>query len=205
MTKVLGLFDRAYVINRDQDVARMTLATERLAKVGIPFQRFSARCFSDRGKHPCAGHRGANASHLAIVVEAKEQNLDSVLIMEDDVIFRENFCDLWSQILPALNHLKYDLFFGYNWRNRGGKPRNLRIVPIQKTLCVHFWAIHSSFFSRFITTALENEDTERPHCIDGIFTNKIARIFAPTYNLVGQDEGISLVMENVPKAIRWSA
>jgi len=68
MTKVLGLFDRAYVINRDQDVARMTLATERLAKVGIPFQRFSARCFSDRGKHPCAGHRGANASHLAIVV-----------------------------------------------------------------------------------------------------------------------------------------
>lgn len=205
MNEVLGVFDRAYVINRDVDVGRMELASKRLAKVGIPFERFSAKCFTDPGKHRWAGLRGTNASHLAVVQTAKEQKLGSVLIMEDDVIFREKFCEMWLQILPKLKNLNYDIFFGYNWRNKRGDPARIKILPLEKTLCTHFWAVRARFYDTFIETALMNESASRPSCIDNIFTSKIARICAPTYNLVGQDEGISLVAEGEAKKLRWSA
>jgi hypothetical protein len=205
MFSVLGLFDRAYVINRDEDTDRMTLTSHRLAKVGIPFQRFPAKCFAERGNYRWAGMRGANASHLAIVQEAACQGLASVLIMEDDVIFRDNFCELWSKIVNKLATTDYDIFYGYNWRNKSRYCTDIDVIPIESTLCVHFWVIKSSFYNTFKEVTLKNDSTLRPKCIDTLFTNQLARIYAPTYNLVGQDQGISTVMGNGPRKLRWSA
>jgi len=205
MEKVLGVFERAYVINRDQDVDRMRLAEQRLAAVGIPFERFSAKQFTEPANHRWLGTRGTNASHLGAVESAKRENLSNVLIMEDDVIFREDFNDHWPRIAPALGELGYDIFFGYNWWNTRGNARALRLRRLRETVCTHFWAIHSRFYDTFIATALANEASKRPACIDGIFTSSIAVMYAPTYNLVGQDEGVSLVSEPVHKKVRWCA
>jgi hypothetical protein len=205
MSNVLGVFSRAYVINRDQDTDRRALVHKRLADVGIEFERFPAICYTERGKHRWAGMRGANASHLAIVMEAQKQKLSNVLIIEDDVMFRERFHESWSKILPKLKSLKYDIFFGYNWLNRGGQLQDIDLVFIKNTPCVHFWAIQSEFYKTFIETALSNESSPQPQCIDRIFTSTNAVILAPTYNLVGQDQGISLVMENHAREARWSA
>lgn len=205
MERVLGLFDRAFVINREQDIERMKLTKRRLDAVGIAFERFPARSFTEPGNYRWAGMRGIYASHLAIVQTAKSQNLSNVLIMEDDVIFRPRFRELWSEIVSKLDSLTYDIFFGYNWWNTQGNPKSLNILRIQTTLCTHFWVIHSRFYDAFIEIALANEAAKAPACIDGIFTAENSLLYAPTYNLVGQDEGISLVAEGMPKKIRWHA
>jgi hypothetical protein len=183
----------------------MKLAEDRLAAVNIPFSRFPANLFTDRGKHRWIGMRGINASHLAVVETAKRECLSNVLIMEDDVIFRENFSDLWSRISPTLGTLSYDIFFGYNWWNTRGDMKSLRLARIKETVCTHFWAIQSRFYDTFIATVLANEALDKPACIDGIFTSQIAVMYSPTYNLVGQDEGISLVAEGSRKGVRWHA
>ena len=203
--RVLGLFDRAYVVNRDQDVMRMERTKGRLEKVGIPFQRFPAICFTDDGGHESAGERGNYCSHLAIVEAAQKEGLSSVLIMEDDVIFRDNFLYLWAQILPKLKLLNYDVFYGYNWWNKKGQAKSIDLAPIKSTVCTHFYAIHSRFYKKFIEITIANQKERRIRAIDGVFTTENAALFAPTYNLVGQDEGISLVKEGFAKKLRWSA
>ncbi|MGA2053333.1 MAG: hypothetical protein ABSH19_08480 [Opitutales bacterium] len=106
-------FGDVYVINRDEDVERMAKATRRLFEAGIPFERFPAKCFTSRGNHKWPGMRGVNASHVAIVIEAERRGLNSVLIIEDDAIFRPNFRELWEKIRPQLQALDYDIFYGY--------------------------------------------------------------------------------------------
>lgn len=205
MGRILGVFDGAYVVNRDEDTERMRRTQERLDLVGIPFSRYPAVCFTDRGKFKSAGSRGNLITQLAIVQTAREKGLESVLIMEDDVVFREDFCELWSRIAPDLASREYDLFFAYNWWNQYGDRASLALRRIQQTVCSHFWAIHSRFYEGFISTVLANNTKRRPAAIDGIFTGDRAVLYSPTYNLVGQDEGVSLVAEGSCKPVRWHA
>ena len=174
MIKTLGLIDRAYVVNRDQDVDRMARTAKRLGNVEIPFIRFSAKCFSDADGHQSAGERGNYASHLEIIETAQKEGLSNVLIMEDDVIFRDDFIDLWNQILPKFKDLEYDIFYGYNWRNKGGRADKIGLALIPSTLCTHFYVVHSRFYATFIQIARANQNTRRAHAIDGIITSKIA-------------------------------
>jgi hypothetical protein len=202
MKKVLELFSHAFVINLDKNQDRMSLMARRLAKLGIDFERLAGIQFE------CAtwrtAVRGCTMTHLEAVKIAQARNLESVLIMEDDAIFRPDFLMLWSILLPQLQNLSYDIFYGYDWRNNSTSASDLRIIPIESTLCNHFWAIHSRFYGSFIEACILNEQKDNPHPTDRIFTSQYARIYAPTYNLVGQDEGVSDIV-NKKKELRWSA
>jgi len=197
------IFGEIYVINRDADVQRMMKISKRLAEINITFRRFSAKCFISKGNHKSAGMRGLNASHLAIVAEAKNRNFESVLIIEDDAIFRPNFIELWEKIQSELIDLKYDIFYGYNWANCGNNAKDIKITRIQHTLCTHFWAIRACFYEKFIAITESNETINLSRAIDQLFTSTVARIYAPTYNLVGQDAGISTVTEGSHLGVRW--
>lgn len=202
MKKVLGAFSHAFVINLESDRERMAALTPRLQTVGIEFERFPALQFEGSGKREAL--RGLNLSHLGVVREARRRKLESVLIMEDDAVFRPDFLKLWAIILPQLQTLEYDIFYGYDWHGARSSAADLRITAIESTYCAHFWAIHSRFYDSFIGTVELNEQKETPHAIDAIFTSRDARIYAPTYNLVGQDAGVSLITKKM-KPLRWSA
>jgi GR25 family glycosyltransferase involved in LPS biosynthesis len=198
-------FGEIYVINRDEDVERLVKITKRLNEMGISFERFRAICYTAKENHEWVGMRGVNASHLAIVIEAEHRSLENVLIIEDDAIFRPNFRELWQKIQPKLNSIDYDIFYGFNWRNRNPGFKYIDITEIRRTPCAHFWAIHSRFYRRFIDTIEANERLPVAKAVDQIFTSDIAKIYAPTYNLVGQDEGTSTTMGGALRGIRWHA
>jgi GR25 family glycosyltransferase involved in LPS biosynthesis len=203
MKKVLGAFSHAFVINLESDRERMAVLAPRLHNVGIEFERFQALQFEGSGKREAL--RGANMSHLGVVREARRRKLENVLIMEDDAVFRPDFLKLWAIILPQLQTLDYDIFYGYSWHNTASSPAGLEITAlIAGSYCAHFWAIHSCFYDSFIESVELNEQKETPLAIDTIFTHKKDRVYAPTYNLVGQDAGISLITKKM-KPLRWSA
>jgi hypothetical protein len=96
--------------------------------------------------------------------------------MDDDVIFRDSFLDLWKRILPQLRDVEYDIFYGYNWRNRGGRAENIDLAIISSTLCTHFYVVNSQFYATFIQIARANQNARKVHGIDGIFTSEIAAL-----------------------------
>lgn len=199
--KILGVFSHAFVINMDECHERMQSITRRLSALGIEFERFPGiRIGHDKRQKLL----GCNTTHLEIVKEAKRRNLESVLILEDDAIFRPDFLKLWSRLVPQLQKLEYDIFYGYEWHGKSTSSANITIVPVEHTYCAHFWAIHSRFYDSFIETVTLNNQREDFLAIDLIFTGKNARLYAPSYNLVGQDGGFSVLLEEM-KDLRWSA
>jgi hypothetical protein len=86
MPGVLDCFDCAYVVNRDSDVDRFERVNLRLRNLEIPFKRFSA--------HPPFRSEllfdACVYSHIAILKEVLQSNCESVLILEDDVVFRDD-------------------------------------------------------------------------------------------------------------------
>jgi GR25 family glycosyltransferase involved in LPS biosynthesis len=202
MKKVLDVFSHAFVINPPGNKERLALITQRLRDLGIEFERFPALQFD--GSSYSEALRGVNLSHLEVVKEARRRNLENILIMEDDAIFRPDFLRLWSILLPQLQTLDYDILYGYDWHNTSSSISDVRITPIAGTYCNHFWAIHSDYYDTFIESVELNEKKETPLPIDLIFTCKNARMYAPTYNLVGQDAGVS-GLDKVMKPLRWSA
>lgn len=202
MKKVLDMFSHAFVINLDRNHERLASITQRLHGLGIGFERLPGVEFES--SVPRAGARGCAMSHLGAVKEARDRGFESVLILEDDAIFRPDFPDLWSRLLPQMRGLDYDIFYGYDWDSRATSPSALGITPIAKTLCSHFWAIHSRFYDAFIETVSLNDRKEKRVSIDTLFSSGHARLYAPTYNLVGQDAGFSEV-RGLVKTARWSA
>jgi len=202
MKKALDTFSHAFVINLESDHERMGVLTPRLQAVGIEFERFQALQFEGSGKREA--QRGDAFSHLEVVREARRRKLESVLIMEDDVVFRPDFLKLWAIILPQLQTLDYDIFYGYDWHSASTSAADLRITPIAGTFCSHFWAIHSCFYDTFIEAVELNDQKEAPLPVDTLFRSRKDRVYAPTYNLVGQDAGTSLITKKF-KPLRWSA
>jgi GR25 family glycosyltransferase involved in LPS biosynthesis len=202
MKTILGIFSQAFVINMNGCHKRMELMAGRLKNLGIEFERFPALRYEGRG--PKVAARGCGMSHLEVVCEAQRRGLESVLIMEDDAIFRPDFLKHWSTLQPQFEGLQYDIFYGYDWYSKWTSNRNLRIKPIVGTLCCHFWAIHCCFYDAFISKVTLSYEENPFAAIDRLFTKGTARMYAPTYNLVGQDQGRSFI-ENNWKSVRWSA
>ena len=56
-------------------------------------------------------HCNAFLSHQAIIKKAKEDGLNSILLLEDDAYFTERFDDVISKLENAINLLPFDMLF----------------------------------------------------------------------------------------------
>lgn len=90
-------FDKIYLINLDRRTDRIEECDEILGKVNVTYERFSAIDGSTLVPNPkyklTPNELGCLSSHLAILKEAKSLNLDSVLVLEDDVELCSDFID----------------------------------------------------------------------------------------------------------------
>lgn len=113
--KVFGYFDRAYVLNLDSDVDRMSRVSSRLGKLNIDFERFAAlippigMLSKDRRIRP--GHYACALSHRAILQQAWERLEERVLIFEDDAIARDDTNDWMRRIVRQLKEIPWDIFY----------------------------------------------------------------------------------------------
>jgi len=89
---LLNFFDKSYIINLPERSDRCEQMKQELRMLGLsePSERvvfFPAIKPTDRGEFPSIGARGCFLSHLDVLKEAKRQNLNHLLIMEDDLSF----------------------------------------------------------------------------------------------------------------------
>ena len=199
---ILNQFDHAFLINRDQDRERLTVALSRLRAVGIEAERVPAVVPAEQGPYETPGARGCIESHLLVTRLAQERGYASALVFEDDIVFRGNFLEQWALIESQVAQVSYDLFYFYDWFARAWKPWDLRVKSIDNTVCTHAYAIHSRFYDAAQRVYAENERVGL--AADRIFNSSNARIYAPSYNLIGQESGHSTV-DGSTKQLRWSA
>jgi glycosyl transferase, family 25 len=117
MNKLLDQFQRIYIINLASRADRRREIEDQLTQVGLSLASpnvalFDAVLVSDPAGFPTAGARGCFLSHLGVLEDAANRNLDSVLILEDDVNFANNFLARSNQLAEALSNVSVDVFYG---------------------------------------------------------------------------------------------
>jgi hypothetical protein len=106
-------FEQAFCINLDSRNDRWKKAVQEFEKVGISVERVPAidgSTLPPSGLKP--GAAGCKASHLKVFEMARERSLKSFLLLEDDVVFDDNFNDEFDR-LPIPENFSM-LYLGIN-------------------------------------------------------------------------------------------
>jgi GR25 family glycosyltransferase involved in LPS biosynthesis len=97
MVNLSKYFDKIYVINLDRRPDRYESFKTEMCKFGIKnIEKFSAidgNLITQNNVKLLAGEIGILQSHLTIIKKCKEEGLNNVLIMEDDVFFSDEIDD----------------------------------------------------------------------------------------------------------------
>jgi len=117
--KLNDMFNKTYVINMKNRPDRMQRSTSRLKDIGLDFERFEAVNGHNEERHSSLlpGEVGCYKSHFDILNNAFDNKYESILILEDDVVFVDNFSDKffegykyipddWEMIYLGCNHKK---------------------------------------------------------------------------------------------------
>jgi GR25 family glycosyltransferase involved in LPS biosynthesis len=92
---MLNYLTNVFVINHDAGRGRLKRVSRRLAAMGISFRRFravTAGAVADASKVPFVspGHWACPRSHRALLKKIYDDGIDRALILEDDVVFRDD-------------------------------------------------------------------------------------------------------------------
>lgn len=196
---VLGCFEHAFVLNLPMDTCRMDQTREELVKHEIPFERLEGVTLPGPPRGLERGRRGCLLAHLSAVREARLRGYKSVVIIEDDIIFQHNFHKLWPNVIPQIAGLDYELFYLYRWARRDTFTCPVQVVQIKRTLCTHFYAMHCSFYEKCIAAIEGQLRRAWPRPIDWLLHLHAHKIYATSYNLVGQRAGPSNISPNPRK------
>ena len=143
-----------YIINLDERTDRLNNVIKKFEQYNLPLYRIPAIRDS-------VGWKGCGYSHISVIKMAKEQNLPSVLIIEDDCIPTEHFKN-WFVIQEWLekHRTKWDIFIGGNsyygfWVNEKDNIEPLcQLEDIKlyktKTAAFHFYYVNSSAYDKML-------------------------------------------------------
>jgi glycosyl transferase, family 25 len=117
MTRLLDQFESIYVINLASRTDRRREVEEQLSRIGLSSASpkvtfFNAVRVQDSAGFPTTGARGCFLSHLRVLEDAVERGLASVLILEDDVNFADDFVARSDALVKALSGVPVNVFYG---------------------------------------------------------------------------------------------
>jgi len=131
------MFDRVVVINLDRRPDRLNKITKQLNGLGIAFERFSA---VDDGEPV----ESCKKSHQAVLSKARADGLGSILILEDDALFGEDFLSEFEKMRRELPNSWDMLYLGGTIMNRD--PYSNMLIRSKRTLSLHAYAVNSKAF-----------------------------------------------------------
>lgn len=182
-------FDQIYYINLDNRTDRLNSISQQLLENNISAKRVRG-IIPDDNPHPINnGQLGCLLSHLSIITDAMINNYNSILILEDDTIFKKNFISLFSRLiyyLPTQWHMIYlcGNHFG------GIEHVNDYIYKSNGTLSTNAYGINKSIFHRLyaaLTTKPYNSPVDSIYC--SLHKDVLAYVSVP--NLCYQMAGFS--------------
>jgi hypothetical protein len=150
MVNLSKYFDKIYVINLDRRPDRYESFKTEMCKFGVKnIEKFSAidgNLITQNNVKLLAGEIGILQSHLTIIKKCKEEGLNNVLIMEDDVFFSDEILKLDDYMSSVPKDWEF-LYFGGN-HVYGNPPVfiNDRVIKLNYTVALHCVAINGSVF-----------------------------------------------------------
>lgn len=109
--------DQVYVINLKVRADRRAEIDAQLRRIGLSLDApgvtlFEASKPTDPAGFPTLGAYGCFMSHLAVLREARDKGLASVLILEDDLNFCDNFVVRFADVAACLGSHAWGLWYG---------------------------------------------------------------------------------------------
>jgi len=165
---LLHYFDQIYIINLESRVDRLKEVEQELKKIGIDINHpvvhlFKANKPEQNAGWPSAGTKGCFQSHLAILKDAKKNQYQRILVLEDDVTFVSNFNYQLESLISQLNNISWDIFYGGYQISDQIKADNLKVLSNQfqnknlflspsntDVMCTHCVAFNESVISDLI-------------------------------------------------------
>lgn len=173
------LFGRSYVINLDKNPERWEEFQERAAAKGITgFRRYRA-VHGDACCHPAWWRAGNGAwgcmmSHAGIVQEAIMDNIDNYLVLEDDVVFSDDFCERLPKIMESVKDSKWDQLYlgGQHLYVETSPPWPYRenVVRCKNVNRTHAMVINKRFMLKFYQHILHAPDYIDKHLKEDLST-----------------------------------
>ncbi len=156
MSSLMDFFAKSYVINLPERRDRRQAMALELKHIGIslPADRvifFPAVKPLDQGNFPSVGARGCFLSHLAVLIDARNQGLKNVLIMEDDLSFTSTLVQYQTEIIAKLANTEWDIvYLGHEEPIQSGFTIDLQPAfgPVMKS---HFLAVNGRTLDRLVT------------------------------------------------------
>ena len=143
-------FDKIYVINLDRRPDRYEKFKEEMLKHGIEnVERFSAidgTTITANGTPLLAGEIGVLLSHLEIIKKSREEGLNNVLIMEDDVYFSNEITKLDEYMSTVPSDWDFIYFGGNHVYGQPPMLVNEKLIKLNYTVALQCVAINNSMF-----------------------------------------------------------
>jgi hypothetical protein len=118
---IFDAFSRVEIIHLRERRDRYEALRQELSRFGFPIERANipdAPKPEDANGFPSRGVCGNFLSHLDIIQRAEADGLESVLVLEDDAIFRTTIGSRGSEIAETIRTLDWDiLYLGHSIRN----------------------------------------------------------------------------------------
>ena len=135
------------MINLDRDARRLAKMSDRLARIGVPFERFGA--LEARDDEPVfagrpeltSGYFACARSHLTVLRRAMQRGHERVIVLEDDAVFRDDTAERMARIVPQLRGIEWDVFyFGLHLLEAGGRASE-ELGVVRRSFHAHAYAV----------------------------------------------------------------
>ncbi len=130
-----SFFGTVYIINLRTRPDRRSEMAEQLERIGLGFESPNLRLFEaikpdDPAGFPTVGARGCFMSHVAVLRDAGRRGASSVLILEDDLNFCENFGTRFSAIARRLEASDWGMFYGSYFLDKALEQSGAPCTPV---------------------------------------------------------------------------
>lgn len=168
MKRLIEFFDRTYIINLEDRTDRRLRVESEFRSIGleIPSEKirfYSAARPASQGEFYSVGAKGSFYSHRDVLKLAAEDGLNNVLVVEDDVSFRNVPAQAIDVAVRSLASEKWDVvYLGYLEPASPDLPGPLSPWP-NDTIGGHFYAVNNGFFRTMIQYMNDCELRPRDH------------------------------------------
>jgi hypothetical protein len=189
-------FDKRYCVNLDKRADRWEKVSKTFEEVGIKdVIRYSAVDGNELdltnvkyNERLLKGELGILQTHLNLLQEAKDEGLKEIVIMEDDVVFTDEFKDFDKYLADVPSD--WDMIFVGGNHMYGDTPHviNDRVLKVNGTVAIHCIIIREPIFDVILAIA-----SDRKKQIDNYYADiqKGYNVYSFTPNMALQYEDYS--------------
>jgi hypothetical protein len=149
--KIQEFFKEAFYINLDDRLDREQHMRNELLKHGLQdfIKRYDAIKAHEKNPRNCVIASGT--SHRNLIQYAKDKNLENILIVEDDIFFKEGGMQIIERALDNIQKHEWDLF--YLSANIFDNPLNKideSLLIAHGCYCIHAYGVNSKAYDRLL-------------------------------------------------------